>query len=874
MIVVSIKPLLPLSHSMGGLKKKWRELSSPVIALAPPRLASRTEVDDQLQTGDGRGAAMATPSPIAANVAFSSVSRTAPSASSGLEKESVRFSTATTLRPDHDPSASQTSEPRGSSVLPPAELDALGDGGSIAQSAAGIHELEDKPSSTTTTEGRGGLFKSRFSSLHSRSTSVAPAELEANQHKADCKQTGASEMDATGEKMHSQTGGQTGTMAPRPNKAADDELYRIDKEIRKAADGIVDDSELDTAFKKRGTSGALRLLIDMYEPALDAEDRLHHLEDKIRAAMKGHVRTSEVNAEIRKHGLAGALQLLLDQCQSSLKAEQALVRVEEKLRSANHDIRAADINHAQKTGGAEAMLALIFEDYQVKRYASIVLDRVAGQIRRASPQAARKDVDTALKSREEGVENAFGILVGAYQPYVDASKELTAVEAELKRAAREIPWTRDVDLLLKKSGPDGALRYLVEHVQAKTENLRKMEAQYSGLEQSWKKLTGENHELRQEQARHRAHIDALNANHQIRMDDFDRAWRETHEKQQKDAASQAQMVDQRHRKEIATWKAAMQSVKEVHENEQRESKAALEKAEQEYNVKLDRMREDFEAREKEARQREMERIEQFRLEAEELKGELVKRDHFKGLSDPEICNRFKKLAGEVDSFSRIQWEKKREARWPIQENVLRRSENPRKLKQQIVQSTIWMILKEKIFHSPFGVLGDDGQRMHREWTGEFGEDQSSELPHWPEASEESEAWRFERVKEYWDASKKSDSEASRRLKQRYDESVGAAVDDICNAIQAISPPSPHDLLLVREFVEVAATFWLDVVAQKCRVYLVFPAQGAKALVHRKAANATADLVIQPEVRRRGNAQGQRFVKEQVIKGCEGEKTRF
>ena len=164
----------------------------------------------------------------------------------------------------------------------------------------------------------------------------------------------------------------------------------------------------------------------------------------------------------------------------------------------------------------------------------------------------------------------------------------------------------------------------------------------------------------------------------------------------------------------------MQSAREKHEDEQRGLKAALEKVEQEFNVKMDRMREEFEAREKEARKREMERIEQYRLDAEALKGALVKRDHFKGLSDPEICSRFRKLTGEVDSFSRIQWEKKRESRWPIQENALRRSENPRKLKQHIVQSTIWMILKEKIFHSPFEVLGDEGRRMHREWTSEFG----------------------------------------------------------------------------------------------------------------------------------------------------------
>ncbi|OAP64493.1 hypothetical protein AYL99_00465 [Fonsecaea erecta] len=874
---------------MVGLKKAkgiLRELSSPISTSAASRSTSRTE------SNNGKAGTMATPSAIAANVAFSPLPRITSVTGNGWEKDNARFSAAPLVVPDHDPSASRVSESKRSVAPGPAEPDPFADsnstkaGNSAAQSGVDIHELEDKASSTKISEGIGGLLRS-FSTRHSRSAAPAPAELDGSQPKATHKQTSVAEMDATGDRIQSQGDGQAGMVNPRPNKAADDELYRVDKEIRKAAHGVVDEAELEAMFKKRGTSGAFKLLLEMIEPARDAEEHLDRVEDKIRAAMKGHVRTMDVNAEIRKRGPAGGLQLLLDHWQLALKSEQALRRVEEKMRSTNHDIGSADLAHAQKTGGAEAMLALLVQDYQAKKSASLVLERVAGQIKRATPQAARKDVDTALKSREAGVESAFSILVGAYQPFADAYKELTAIEGELKRTARELAWTQDVDLILTKSGPEGALRVLTEHLQAKTQTLRTLEAQHLGLQQSWKKLTADNHELRQDQARHRANIDGLNASYQRRIADQDKNWKDTLEKQQKDSAGRAQVVEQRHRSElesrdnshrneIASWRAAMQSVKEKHEIEQKELKAALANKEQEYNTKLDRMREEFEAREKEARKRELERIEEIRLEAEELKGELVRREHFKGLSDPEICNRFKKLAQEVNSFSRIQWEKKKEPRWPVQENALRRSENPRKLKQQIVQSTIWMILKERLFHSPFGVLGDEGQRIHREWTSEFGEDSSSELPRWPEATEESEAWRFERIKEYWDPSKKitSDSEASRRLKPTYDQSVAAAVDDIGKAVDTISTLSSHDLQLIREFVELAATFWLDVTAQKCRVYLIFPAEGSSALVQRKPTTATVDLVIQPEVRRRGNAQGQRFVKEQVITGCEGEKTRF
>ncbi|KIY02397.1 uncharacterized protein Z520_02535 [Fonsecaea multimorphosa CBS 102226] len=878
---------------MSALRQKAKVFLGGISSSSAPaagRSKTGREVNDKAQANEGKAAIMATPSAIAAtqaaNVAFFPTQRTAPVTSSALEKQSVRVTTAPQIVPDHDPSASQASESRGSAMPIAAEADRFGDGDSVSQIGTDIHELDTEPSSTKMPERRVGLLRSRFSSKHARSAAAAPTELPAEPLKASQRQTGMPELDATGGVIHSQADGQTGTVASRSNKAVDDELYRVDKEIRKAAKGMVDESELDAAFKKRGTSGAFTRLIEAYEPVLEAEKELNNLEDKVREATKGHVQTMEVNAEIRERGPAGGLQLLLDHCQSALKAEQALRRVEDKIRSANHDVRSADLVHAQKTGGAEAMLALVVEDYQVKKSASLILERVAKQIKNASPQTARKEVDAALRSRGAGVESALALLVAAYQPYADAHKELTAIEGELKRVAREMAWTLDVDLILKRSGPEGALRVLIEHLQAKTESLRKLEARYSGLEQSWKKLTGENHALKQEQSQHQANIDDLNANHRFRMANLDETWKDSLEKQQKDVASQAQIADQRHRSEmesreashrneIATWRAAMQSVKEKHEIEYKELKTAKENLAQEYNAKVNRIREEFEAREKEARKREMERIEQLRLEAEDLKGELVRRDHFKGLSDPEICNRFTKLAQEVSSFSRVQWEKKKETRWPMQENALRRTENPRKLKQQIVQSTIWMILKERIFHSPFALLGDEGQRIHREWTSEYGEDPSSELPRWPEATEDSESWRFDRIKEYWDASsKKTDSGASRRLKPPYDQSIAAAVDDIRNTVETISTLSPHDLQLIRDFVELAATFWLDVSSLKCRVYLVFPAQGVKALVHRKPATATADLVIQPEVRRRGNAQGQRFVKEQVVTGCEGERTRF
>ena len=112
----------------------------------------------------------------------------------------------------------------------------------------------------------------------------------------------------------------------------------------------------------------------------------------------------------------------------------------------------------------------------------------------------------------------------------------------------------------------------------------------------------------------------------------------------------------------------------------------------------------------------------LKIENEELKGALVARDHSRGFTDLELASRFKTLASQVEEFSRIRWDISREAYWPFPERTLQQlhRENTRKLKQQIVQSSIWVILYDNIFYSPFQVFGEEGKVLNREWTEAFG----------------------------------------------------------------------------------------------------------------------------------------------------------
>ena len=133
------------------------------------------------------------------------------------------------------------------------------------------------------------------------------------------------------------------------------------------------------------------------------------------------------------------------------------------------------------------------------------------------------------------------------------------------------------------------------------------------------------------------------------------------------------------------------------------------------DIEHDRQIADFESRYFERERKliqehddEKQRIQQI---AEDLKQDLSTREHIKGLADREVALQFKKLSTDIEDFSRIEWDAHHEADWPYSEIELRtlRPHNVRKLKQQIVQNSLWLVLHEHVFRSPFRIIGDYGQ---------------------------------------------------------------------------------------------------------------------------------------------------------------------
>jgi hypothetical protein len=296
----------------------------------------------------------------------------------------------------------------------------------------------------------------------------------------------------------------------------------------------------------------------------------------------------------------------------------------------------------------------------------------------------------------------------------------------------------------------------------------------------------------------------------------------------------------------------------------------------------DRFRQQYlvkEQRLKLTHQRELNNVKQ---ERENLMGALVERNAFKGIADHVVESRFKKLSKAVDQFARTctNWDRSREMDWPYPEHVIRSQENPRQMKQYFVQNTIWTTLYDSVFNTPFQPFGDEGRRLYEDWIDAFGESKclstttsSSDLltsiadpvsllaPHWPEATKKTEEWRYDSVQKCMDAVEKPSGDPL--LKHAYIQSVQQIVEDILRALSRVMSTSANQQNVVKDIVRQAAKLWLDIGIQRCRILIVVP-QGSRGASRRQDGQRTREFIVQPEVQRFGNAQGEGLDTQEVV----------
>jgi hypothetical protein len=99
----------------------------------------------------------------------------------------------------------------------------------------------------------------------------------------------------------------------------------------------------------------------------------------------------------------------------------------------------------------------------------------------------------------------------------------------------------------------------------------------------------------------------------------------------------------------------------------------------------------------------------------------VERDHFKVISDREVANVFQDISSYVEEFAGEPWDRSLQDTWPFPSAAFEELENDRRTRTHLIQNTLWVILYEMIFCTPFRVFGEEGVKLDMQWLDKYGQ---------------------------------------------------------------------------------------------------------------------------------------------------------
>lgn len=275
-------------------------------------------------------------------------------------------------------------------------------------------------------------------------------------------------------------------------------------------------------------------------------------------------------------------------------------------------------------------------------------------------------------------------------------------------------------------------------------------------------------------------------------------------------------------------------------------------------------------------------------ENQTLKGALIskgkKEDKQGAMTDHQISTLFQDLGGEIDDLARTaKWDQSRGNKWPIPDYVMKKTENERRTKQYVLQNTIWAVLDEKIFRTPFRVLGRRGRSNDQKWFSEYGGGKLCNLIYvgsadsrigddgneaqWPYPSEESEKWRRDRIKEFYEVMDKQIAPGNPKftMKEEFDATILATREELMIEMRKISKETHIEVDRLEKIARAAAKLWIQCGMQWARIHVKMSSSGQLPL--RSGAGHTSgpqELIIKPELRRSGNAEARFYDQEEVI----------
>lgn len=224
---------------------------------------------------------------------------------------------------------------------------------------------------------------------------------------------------------------------------------------------------------------------------------------------------------------------------------------------------------------------------------------------------------------------------------------------------------------------------------------------------------------------HGKEIDRLNSEHWKKIEYHRKLAHEEQTRLKTENDSKLLAKDQHHQDLINELKRGFQAEKERYETQIQGERRRIKEEREEFEtvkrgIKQEGEEEKKRLKSEQARQekRLLERQAKMAKENEALNKSLLTRDRFKPITDLELKALFTDLEGDVTHLATLRWSSS-QTEWP--EDLLSKlSDNQRKLKKQLSQDLIWLILYERIFCTPFKVFGEEGRALGEKWNDAFG----------------------------------------------------------------------------------------------------------------------------------------------------------
>jgi hypothetical protein len=104
------------------------------------------------------------------------------------------------------------------------------------------------------------------------------------------------------------------------------------------------------------------------------------------------------------------------------------------------------------------------------------------------------------------------------------------------------------------------------------------------------------------------------------------------------------------------------------------------------------------------------------------------------------------------------------------------------------------------------------------------------------------------------------------LKMKYEELVAVTANTIALNVEKVATPKEKDRKSLHKIVRMSAELWLECCSQRYRLLVTLASEVEDVLGHEQLTLKAVKLVFRPELRRFGNAHGDRMEIEEPVTG--------